>query len=198
MLSLDTTKDLLVVRGCVHPFSKRVDAERSSIKLRDHRSDICHDPACKILRTLAVLELHLEPVQQCDWPGAAAITGPIVFEPVVTLFVDATLTLRGTHAATTRRERKAKLDCRIAGVTNISASNLLKPNPAAPSCLVPGSMEGRFVAQLRLQGLVGSVVSATYCLQYDEARLAAGSPVRGFIEGVLVMPCDKTVAGGHP
>jgi hypothetical protein len=185
--------DLLANTYCVHEVSKDLDGQ-TVVLHADHR--VCSSPSCEPLVLLQFLRLDATFNKPCDSQHGMALDGLIQVRDLTTVFTGPKEDLRGVHAG--RFNWTPTAGGRITGtLEGISNAGVLRPQPFRDGCercdeagIVSGHLSGTG------NGVPGVPVpdfqvEANYRLAWDPtAKILSTAPVRGTLEGVLILPCQ--------
>ena len=183
--------DLLANTYCVHEVSKDLDGQVAVLDA-DHR--ICSSPPCEPLVLLQFLRVDATTDKPCDPQPGTALDGLIRVSDLTTVFSGPTESLRGVHAG--RFDWTPTVGGRITGtVEGISNAGVLRPPHFrdCERCHEPGVVSGHlFGTGSNVPGVPvpDFHVEAVYRLAWDPlAKVFSTAPVRGPLEGVLILPC---------
>jgi len=178
---------------CIQEVSKDLDGQEVVLDA-DYRT--CSSPGCQplVLQQFLRLDATTSGNKLCDSPPGLALDGLLQVRDLTTVFSGPKEDLRGVHAG--RFDWSPTAGGRITGtLEGISNAGVLRPKHFrdCERCDEAGIVSGHLFGTGN--GVPGVPVTdfhldAVYRLAWDPmAKIFSTAPVRGTLEGVLIMPC---------
>jgi hypothetical protein len=178
---------------CLQEISKDLQGE---VTVLDRIQKTCGNPTCDTLTLIQHVHLVQNPAQ-CDSELGRVLNGEIQVLNLTTVFTGLQEILRGVHAADFYWKPSAGGSIGPGTLQGITNAGIVRP-PAARQecerCLEVGILTGHlFAPGTRVPGIPvpDFYVDAVYRLAWDPiAQVRQTAPVRGTLEGVILMPCQ--------
>jgi hypothetical protein len=178
---------------CLQEISKNVEGE---VTILDRIQKPCSNPPCETLTLIQHLHLILLSLAECDSTLGAILDGEMQVGNLTTVFTGLQEVLRGVHAADFYWKPYAGGAITAGTLQGITNAGIVRPPPfqTCESCREVGVLTGHlFATGTHVPGIPvpDFYVDAVYRLAWDPiAQVKQTAPVRGTLEGVIIMPCQ--------